>query len=137
MHLPELALGASGFSRFGSELGQRMNLGEREISEYEAEAGAKLILDQPDIHMRGCAVRALRSPYSTNVSGAVSGTLYMIIRTHGNEQTHDAPPESDSRARKTPSAPGLTPIGETWLQWTTPSGLMTNRARSLTPSLLR
>jgi hypothetical protein len=45
MHFPELALRASGFSRFSSEFGLRMNLGEREISEYEAEAGAKLVLD--------------------------------------------------------------------------------------------
>src|SRR5256885_14456229 len=39
-----------------------------------------------------------------------------------------------SSAERIPSAPGLTPIGETKLQYTFPSASITNNARSLTPS---
>jgi hypothetical protein len=59
MHFPEPVLCASGFSCFGSKLSMRMDLGERKISEYEAEARAKLILEALDDYVCVSAVRAL------------------------------------------------------------------------------
>jgi len=59
MHFPEPVLCASGFSCFGSQLSVLMDLGERKISEYEAEARAKLILEALDDYVCVSAVRAL------------------------------------------------------------------------------
>ena len=49
---------------------------------------------------------------------------------------HDATPDlgRSSSARRIPSAPGFTPLGETKLQRTMPAPSMTNNARSLVPS---
>src|SRR5579883_1923598 len=56
-------------------------------------------------------------------------------RAGSRDVSRDAPGDpSDSRAARMPSAPGLTPIGERWLQRITPSPSTTKSARSSSPS---
>src|SRR5690349_20893137 len=57
MHLPELALGSSGFRGLGGKFCLRVNLGERKVAEYEAQSRAELVLKLSDHHICARAIR--------------------------------------------------------------------------------
>jgi hypothetical protein len=58
VHLPEQALAARGFGRFGGSLCMGMYRGDRKVSEHKAEAVRHLRLNRIDDRVRDTAVRA-------------------------------------------------------------------------------
>src|SRR3954454_23089369 len=134
VHLPELALGARRLGRLGGGLGARVLGGDRGGAEHEAQPVAHPRLHFLDDRIRGTAVRALVVAVLDQRDRRVRRSLDVVAAfADGDSQPgfpgracHDASPPRSSRAWRMPSAPGLTPTGDTKLQRTTPSPSMTN-----------
>jgi hypothetical protein len=122
VHLPEFALLAGRFGRLGSGLGVRMDTGEWKMAKDETE----LVSDLPPQLLKH------------RVGAAAMGTLEVTVLDQGHRSGRRPQPVialaegrcerggggrcrhavtdfagKDSSARRMPSAPGLTPMGET------------------------
>src|ERR1700683_847071 len=126
MHLPELTLCSGGFRRFRGKLRVRMHFVERHISKDEAKLRSKSLGDCLDHGIRVAAIRAFVIPVFDQSHRRRCGTLDMIIFADRNGQAHAGLRGNASSALKIPSAPGLTPTGDTKLHWIMPSLSMTN-----------
>src|SRR4051794_21212472 len=96
-----------------------MNLGEREVAEDKAQPVAHRRLQGLDNRVRGPAIGALIVTVLDQRHGRVGAPLRVIVLVHWDGETHGRatlPALRPSRADRIPSAPGLTPTGETWLQ---------------------
>src|SRR5260370_27479681 len=121
-----------------------MRTGDRKVAEAEAQAVLHLRLDLLEYGVGGAAIGAFVVPVFHQRDRCVSPSLDVVsVRYDGHRQlslrpgsVHDATPDlvRSSSARRIPSAPGFTPLGETQLQRTMPTPSMTNNARSLVPS---
>src|SRR3954451_18123792 len=150
VHFPETTLCTCCFRGFRCVLRMYVNVGESKIAKDKTHFVAKDLVDR--LHQRMC-----RSAYGTFVipvfqkrPWCVERTADMIVITNWHAQSVylDACKTAHcfisfflfcrfSSAARTPLPPGLTPMGETKLQWMRPSASITKSARSLTPSLLR
>src|SRR5258708_35110934 len=121
-----------------------MRTGDRKVAEDEAQAVPHLRLDVLDDGVGGAAIGAfvvavfhqrdrcaIRSLDVVSIRRDWHG--HLSLRPNGIHDATAGPPRSSS-ARRIPSAPGFTPLGETKLQRTIPAPSMTNNARSLVPS---
>src|SRR5216684_6627430 len=121
-----------------------MRTGYRKVAEDEAQAVNHLCLDLLDYGVGGAAIGAFVVAIFHQRDWCVSPSLDVVsVRHDGHRQlslrpcsVHDPTPDlaRSSSARRIPSAPGFTPLGETKLQRTIPAPSMTNNARSLVPS---
>src|SRR5437879_8328077 len=121
-----------------------MGSGDRKVAEDEAQAVPHLRLDLLEYAVGGAAIGAFVVAVFHQRDWCVSTSLDVVsVRYNGYGQlslrprsVHDATPDParSSSARRIPSAPGFTPLGETKLQRTMPAPSMTNNARSLVPS---
>src|SRR5438876_9021890 len=121
-----------------------MRTGDRKVTEDEAQARPHLRLDVFDDRVRSSAKWAFIVAVFHQRDRRVSPSLDVVsVRRDGHSEVrlrvrsvHDPTPDlaRSSSARRIPSAPGFTPLGETKLQRTTPAPSMTNKARSLVPS---
>src|SRR5712691_9230507 len=139
-----MTLCGCGFGGLSSLFCAGMRTGDRKVAEDEAQAVPHLRLDLLEGRVRGSAIGAFIvavfhqrdwrvSPSLDVVSVRRDGHGHLSLRPNG---IHDATagPAMASSARRIPSAPGFTPLGETSLQRTMPAPSMTNSARSLVPS---
>src|SRR5712692_6102956 len=137
VHLPELPLRAGGFGGFRRVLGVRMNLGEREIAVDKTKAAAHDTQHFGDDGMCRAAMRTLIVAILDQRDRRVVGAQAVIVFKNGRSETAHALTLSRSifsNASRIPSAPGLTPMGETYDQRITPFSSRTKRARSEMPS---
>src|SRR5260370_25665923 len=121
-----------------------MGTGDRKVAEDEAQAVPHLRLDVLDDRVRSSAKWAFVVAVFHQRDWCVSSSLDVVsVRYNGYGQVslrprsvHDATPDParSPSARRIPSAPGFTPLGETKLQRTMPAPSMTYNARSLGPS---
>jgi len=120
VHLPEPALGAGGLGGLRRQLGVRMHVRQGEVAIDEAQA-----LAHPPAHlvhdrMRRAAVGTLVVAVLQQRDGCRHGAADVIaLRGDGQHELRHVrahgrwPPPIASSALRMPSAPGLTPIGET------------------------
>ena len=155
VHLPELALRARRLGGLGGQPRVRVRLREREVAEHETHAVADGPLEPFELPEGRPQNGHSKSPYSSSVTGASAGPLHPVLRVDGPvERGHglvlplvrcgafcrrsggrelELLPVKRSSASSTPSAPGLSSIGETSLQKMRPSPSRTNSARSAVP----
>jgi len=100
--------------------GEGVAVGQREVAEDQAHPAVRLVDDPAQHRRRGRAVRALVVPVLDEGDRSRNRTLHVVPLTDrscevGGSGHHAAFSwaEIDSSARRMPSAPGLTPIGET------------------------
>src|SRR4051812_10317152 len=97
----------------------RMDLRKRKMAEYETETIAQLIAQLLDDRMRRAAMRTLViSVLDQGRDRSVAEQMIAVV-DRWRELAHDVLPAcsgNDSKAVRMPSAPGLTPIGDTKLQ---------------------
>src|SRR5260370_21783508 len=121
-----------------------MRTGDRKVAEDEAQAVPHLRLDLLEYGVGGAAIGAfVVAVFHQRDRCAIWSLDVVSVRRDGHGQlslrprsVHDATPDlaRSSSARRIPSAPGFTPLGDTKLQRTMPAPSMTNKARSLVPS---
>src|SRR5216683_8008908 len=121
-----------------------MGTGDRKVAEDEAQAVPHLRLDFLDDGVRSSAIGSfVVAVFHQRDRCGIRALDVVSVRRDGHGQLslrpngiHDATagPARSSSARRIPSAPGFTPLGETKLQRTMPAPSMTNNARSLVPS---
>src|SRR5581483_1290467 len=142
VHGPEAPLEGRRLGRKGRVLGVRVDAREGEVAEGEAQLLGEARLEVLDHIVRLAAEGALVVAVLDERDRRVGRPLEVVVRAHGRAQTAHEEGRAHaitflgrpSRAWRTPSAPGLTPMGETWLQRTTPSPSRTKSARSEVPS---
>jgi hypothetical protein len=114
VHRPEAVLQPGGLGRLGSAHRVGMDLREREVPEGEEQVVAHRPLH--GLHHQVCppAEGALVVPVLQELEGRVGPPLDVVLRVQRwPQRAHDFLPCIPSRASRIPSAPGLTPIGET------------------------
>src|SRR6267142_1769030 len=117
VHLPELPLHRGRLGGFGGARRARVRLRQREIPEHEAHAPAQDLLHFLHNRIGTPAVRALVVAILDERHGRLVGSLTMVgLRDGGRQAAHRPafPGASFSSASRIPSAPGLTPTGETY-----------------------
>src|ERR1700733_2598472 len=133
MHFPELVVSSRKFCRLRSRLRIGMHLAQGKVTEDKQQAFAEMLLYPFDDWIGVPARGALVIPVFYEGAGRIRISLLMILGTHRNGKlSHHF--SNSSSACKIPSAPGLTRIGDRWLQVITPSLLITKSARSLKPA---
>jgi hypothetical protein len=142
VHLPEPALRTGCLGRFGRLVGMRVDLRQRKVAIREPQVVPHDLPNLFEDRMSCAAKRALVVAVLDECYWSRRRPQYVIPLTdrYGQSWTFEndghAGTEAaaiDSSAARIPSAPGLTPIGDRWLQRMTPSSSMTNSARSLIP----
>ena len=120
VHLPELPLRPGRLRRLGGVLRVQVQLGERKIAEHEPETRAHALLNLLHDRVSATAMRALEVAVFDERHCGVRRSLYVIPLAHRQHQhcplpfrAHARSVASDSSARRIPSAPGFTPIGDT------------------------
>src|SRR3954466_14198511 len=122
VHFPELALDRCRFRRFGGLLRMRMRGRDREVAKDEAKRLTHSLLDLLDYWIGGAAIRTLVVPVLDERDRSVGRAIDVVAALrHRHRQrgcplrgAHDPSPLPRlSSARRMPSAPGLTPTGET------------------------
>src|SRR6202035_386728 len=99
----------------------RMNAAQREVAEREPESIAELLADLLHDGMRRAAIRALVVPVLHQCDAGPGWTESVVALVQrrgelGGRRGHHATAAGTcmvSSARRMPSAPGFTPIGET------------------------
>src|SRR5882672_10688511 len=140
VHLPELPLRRGRLGGFGGARRVRVRLRQREIPEHEAHPPPQDLLHFLHNRIGAAAMRALVVAIFDERHRRFVGSLAMVgLRDGGREAAHRPalPGASFSSASRIPSAPGLTPTGETYDHRMMPSPSMTKSARSLVPSPAR
>jgi len=122
VHLPEASLGAGGLGGLGSLERMQVDLAERKIAKREPQIVAEDLSNLHDGRMRGSAVGALEVTVLDERDGCCLGAENVIAladrdcepRGMGGCAQADTPAGViASSAARIPSAPGLTPIGDT------------------------
>src|SRR5439155_9834188 len=122
VHLPELALRSRSFGGLRRVLRVGVALAQREVAVHESQSATHPLLDRFDDGVRAPAVRALVVAVLDQRNRRICRTLDVVALPHGQRQRcrRIAPghawvrsPATAARARRMPSAPGLTPTGET------------------------
>src|SRR5882724_1566975 len=122
MHLPELAVRSRRLSRLCGKLGMRMHRRERKIAKNKAQPIPKPFLEFFDDGIGLTAIRTFVIAVFHERDQGGCWTLNVIAFPHRERQpghplcSHAVTSglvESASRAARIPSAPGLTPTGET------------------------
>jgi hypothetical protein len=135
VHGPEAPFLRGGLGSHRGPFGQRMERGHGEVAVHEAQLGTQGVSHASQDRVRFATMRALEIPVlDQGDPGAGSAQAVVLSADRGHKprgalgRAHAlAPPAGEacgriraSRARKMPSAPGLTRIGERWAQRMTP-----------------
>ena len=80
MHRPERALGGGGLARLRGQLGVRVDLGQREVAEGEAQPAPEPVAHAPQDRLRRAAERALEVAVHDELQRRVGRAVDVVAR---------------------------------------------------------